>query len=139
MSICFTSQLADYELSNLSSYKNWIKRIIDDEGFKIGEIQYIFVSIDEIIQLNSNYLNHVYPTDVITFDNSYLDTVSGDIFICNEIVRENARTHSGSHFIHELNRVIVHGLLHLLGYSDNTFETIKVMRNKEDFYLKYLD
>jgi probable rRNA maturation factor len=139
LSISFISQSNDYKPENLFNYRSWLKKVIGDEGYKLGEIQYIFVSVEKIIQINESYLNHYYPTDIITFDNSYLNTISGDIFICIDVVKENSYIHSNGVFINELDRVIIHGLLHLLGYQDNTSDTKKVMRNKEDFYLKYLD
>ena len=139
MSISFFSQSIEYKPNNVIIYKTWLKRIVGDEGYKLGEIQFNFVNSEEIIRINKDYLNHSYPTDIITFDNSYLNTVSGEIFICIDVVKENSYKHSAGVFIKELNRVIVHGILHLLGYKDNSAAKKKVMRNKEDFYLKYLD
>lgn len=139
MSISFISQSIEYKPSNIIKYRKWLKKVIGDERSKLGEIQYNFVNRETIIKINKDYLNHSYPTDIITFDNSYLNTVSGEIFICIDVVKKNSYDHSDGVFIKELNRVIVHGLLHLLGYTDNTKGTKTVMRNKEDFYLKYLD
>ncbi len=139
MSISFISQSIDYKPNNRNDYRIWLKKVIENEGYKLGEIEYIFVSRESIIEINKNYLDHSFPTDIITFDNSYLRTISGEIFICIELVIENSNEYSKGVFIKELNRVIVHGLLHLLGYKDNTNDARKIMRSKEDFYLKYLD
>jgi rRNA maturation RNase YbeY len=88
--------------------------------------------------LNKNYLDHDYATDILTFDNSYLDVLSAEIFICLPVIKENSGLHSGS-FEDELNRVILHGLLHLIGYDDDTGLNTQKMREREDYYLKYLD
>ncbi len=139
MSISFVSQNVDYQQREVKSYQSWINRIIVEEGKKLGKIDYIFASQDQIVQINTEYLNHRYPTDIITFDNSYLETVSGDIYICLDVVKENSIEHSRDNFEDELNRVIVHGLLHLLGYLDGSEDEKSVIRNKENLYLEYLD
>jgi len=100
------------------------------------DITYVFMSDDDLLAVNKKYLNHDFYTDIITFDLSDGDVaVEGDIFISLERVKENAVTHSAS-FIHELKRVLVHGILHLVGFDDKT-ETLKAeMRNKEDELLR---
>jgi rRNA maturation RNase YbeY len=139
LSISFSVRSSEYKPGSIVKYKAWLKKVVEDEGYKLGEIQYIFVTRERIVQINEDYLSHSYPTDIITFDTSYLNTISGDIFICIDVVKENSKEHSEGVFEKELNRVIVHGLLHLLGYKDNNKGNLQVMRNKEDFYLKYLD
>ena len=85
--------------------------------------------------INQKYLQHDYFTDIITFDYCENDTLSGDLFISVDSVRENAIFYK-TEFADELNRVIVHGLLHLIGYDDHSDEDIKVMRSKENYYLE---
>lgn len=104
------------------------------EGKRIGFINYIFVGDREIFLLNKKYLNHSYPTDIITFDYSELNEVSGDIYISLDTVRYNAKKFEAT-FKVELNRVMVHGLLHLLRYKDKSRSEKILMRKKEDFYL----
>lgn len=115
----------------------WLTDVATSEGKTIGEINIIFCSDDYLLELNKQYLNHDYYTDVITFDYSQDQIISGDIFISIDRVRDNAHTYQQT-FEDELNRVIVHGVLHLIGYKDKTDQEQKLMRQKEDFYLKKL-
>ena len=101
---------------------------------RVGEISIIFCSDNYILDVNMRYLQHDYFTDIITFDYCEGDKLSGDLFISIDSVRENALFY-GTEFDDELNRVMVHGLLHLIGYDDHTEEEQKVMREKEDYYL----
>lgn len=139
MQIRFISQIPDFQLNKIVLYQSWLEKIIEKEGKKLGEISYIFVCKTEIISINKNYLNHNYETDIITFDNSYLDIVSAEIYVCIDVIKGNAILYSKNNFIEELNRIIVHGLLHLLGYNDKNLHERKKMREKEVFYMKYLD
>ena len=100
----------------------------------LGDISIIFCSDNYILDVNIRYLHHDYFTDVITFDYCEGNKLSGDLFISIDSVRENA-IEFGTEFNEELHRVIVHGLLHLIGYDDHTQEDQKVMREKEDYYL----
>lgn len=100
----------------------------------LGDISIIFCSDNYILDVNLRYLHHDYFTDVITFDYCEGNRLSGDLFISIDSVRENA-VEFGTEFDDELHRVIVHGLLHLIGYDDNTLEDQKLMREKEDYYL----
>ena len=102
------------------------------------DISIIFCSDNYILDVNIRYLHHDYFTDVITFDYCEGDRLSGDLFISIDSVRENA-IEFGTEFDEELHRVIVHGLLHLIGYDDHTQEDQKVMRGKEDYYLSLRD
>ena len=102
---------------------------------KIGDINVIFCSDNYILDVNMKYLQHDYFTDIITFDYCEDDTLSGDLFISVDSVKENASFY-GTEFEVELNRVIVHGLLHLIGYDDHKDQDIKMMRSKEDYYLE---
>ena len=116
----------------------WLKFVAQAEAKKLGDIGIIFCSDNYILDVNIKYLQHDYYTDIITFDYCEGDTLSGDLFISIDSVRENASFY-GTEFPVELNRVIVHGLLHLIGYDDHTEEDIAVMRAKENYYLSLRD
>lgn len=112
----------------------WLKMVAESEIRKIGDIAIIFCSDPYILDVNIKYLGHDYFTDIITFDYCEGNRLSGDLFISIDSVRENADFYNVE-FQDELNRVIVHGLLHLIGYDDHSEEDIKTMRQKEDYYL----
>ena len=112
----------------------WLKMVIESEIKKTGDISIIFCSDNYILDVNMKYLQHDYFTDIITFDYCEGSRISGDLFISIDSVRENA-IHYGVDFETELDRVMVHGVLHLIGYDDHSDEDIKVMRSKEDYYL----
>lgn len=113
----------------------WLSIVAGSELKKLGNINYIFCSDNYILDVNIKYLGHDYFTDIITFDYCENDVLNGDLFISIDTVRENADFY-GTTFEQELNRVMVHGVLHLIGYDDHKEEDIKVMRAKEDYYLK---
>ena len=112
----------------------WLKFVAGSEMKKLGDIAVIFCSDNYILDVNIKYLGHDYFTDIITFDYCEGNVLSGDLFISIDSVRENASFY-GTEFADELNRVIVHGLLHLIGYDDHSDEDIAVMRAKENYYL----
>lgn len=112
----------------------WLKFTAESEIKRIGQVNIIFCSDNYILDINQKYLQHDYFTDIITFDYCEGKTLSGDLFISVDTVRENAIFY-GTEFDNELNRVIVHGLLHLIGYDDHSEEDQKTMRSKEDYYL----
>ena len=114
--------------------RKWLKMVSGSEMKKLGDINIIFCSDNYILDVNMRYLQHDYFTDIITFDYCEGDVLSGDLFISIDSVRENSEFY-GTDFPTELNRVIVHGILHLIGYDDHSDEDIKVMRSKEDYYL----
>ena len=116
----------------------WLKFVAASEAKKVGDIGIIFCSDNYILDINIKYLGHDYYTDIITFDYCEGDLLSGDLFISVDSVRENASFY-GVDFPTELNRVIVHGLLHLIGYDDHLEEDIAVMRAKENYYLSLRD
>ena len=101
---------------------------------RLGDISIIFCSDPYILDINQRYLQHDYFTDIITFDYCEGKVLSGDLFISIDTVRENAAEY-GASFEEELNRVMVHGLLHLIGYDDHTPAEQQEMRSKEDYYL----
>jgi rRNA maturation RNase YbeY len=104
---------------------------------KAGDLCFIFCSDLFLLDMNKKHLNHDYYTDVITFDYTADNVVSGDIFISVERIDENARKF-GVSFNHELSRVMYHGVLHLCGYDDKQKDEKRTMREKEDFYIKTL-
>lgn len=115
--------------------ENWLKELIISEDKKPGEINYIFCDDDHLLQVNKDFLNHDYYTDVITFDYVKGKTISADIFVSLPRISENAQAHSKD-FKSELHRVLAHGLLHLCGYKDKTDDEKTEMRSKEEYYLK---
>ena len=113
----------------------WLRMVAESEMKRIGALNYIFCSDHYILDINQKYLQHDYFTDVITFDYCEGNLLSGDVFISVDTVRENALTYGAASFEEELYRVMVHGLLHLIGYDDHTPEQQKLMRSKENVYL----
>ena len=112
----------------------WLKFVAESETKRLGDVAIIFCSDNFILDVNIKYLQHDYYTDIITFDYCEGNRLSGDLFISVDSVRENADFY-GIEFPDELNRVIVHGLLHLIGYDDHSDADIAVMRAKENYYL----
>lgn len=112
----------------------WISAAIEAENRSGGDINVIFCSDAYLLEINRKYLEHDYYTDIITFDYGFDDVVSGDLFISVDTVRANAEEY-GVSFSEELDRVMIHGVLHLIGYNDKTPEEQKVMRSKENEYL----
>lgn len=112
----------------------WLKLVAESEVRRLGDVSIIFCSDNYILDVNMKYLQHDYFTDIITFDYCEGNRLNGDLFISVDSVRENASFY-GTEFPDELNRVIVHGILHLIGYDDHTEEDIAVMRAKENYYL----
>ena len=112
----------------------WLKLVAESEIRRLGDISIIFCSDNYILDVNMKYLQPDYFTDIITFDYCEGDRLNGDLFISVDSVRENAAFYE-TEFENELNRVIVHGVLHLIGYDDHTKEDIAVMRSKENYYL----
>ena len=124
-----------FELKQKMQNNRWLKMVAGSEMRRLGAINIIFCSDHYILDVNMKYLQHDYFTDIITFDYCEKDVLSGDLFISIDSVRENA-LYYGTEFADELNRVMVHGLLHLIGYDDHTEEDIAVMRQKENYYLE---
>ena len=116
----------------------WLKFVAGSEAKKLGDVAIIFCSDNYILDVNIKYRGHDQYTDIITFDFCEGDRLSGDLFISSDSVRENASFY-GVDFPTELNRVIVHGLLHLIGYDDHSEEDIAMMRSKENYYLGLRD
>lgn len=111
--------------------KKWIEKIISIQNKKTGDIAYLFCNDAKILEVNKEYLQHDYYTDIITFDYCEDDIISGDLLISLDTVKSNADLFS-SQLQQELLRVIIHGIFHLCGYGDKTEEEEKQMRKLED-------
>jgi len=121
-----------------NSIKKQISRVIISESKQVGDISVIFCSDEYLLEINRQFLNHDYYTDVITFDYVEGNVVSGDVFISLDRIKENSLLFHNQ-AIMELYRVVFHGVLHLIGYNDKTLEEIKEMRSKEEHYLNEVD
>lgn len=126
-----------FQLENETDISKWISSVISSEKFKEGDINYVFCDDDYLLKLNIKFLNHNTLTDIISFDDSIGKILQGDIFISVERVKENAENFNVS-FQEELNRVMVHGILHYCGYKDKTKTDSKIIRRKENFYISQL-
>lgn len=134
-SVNFFSQRLPFKVPFPRKTASWIKSVVAKEKHSLKELNFIFCTDKELHRINLEYLNHDTLTDIITFDNSEKQSViEGDIYISVERVRENAERFNTA-FQEELYRVMIHGVLHLLGYKDKASGDKKEMRNKEDFYL----
>ncbi len=125
----------DFNLTDEEQYEAWLNSVVTSEGFFLGELNYIFCDDDYLHKINVEYLNHDTLTDIISFDYTEGKTLSGDIFISIERVRENASEFDVSFNI-ELLRVMAHGVLHYCGFKDKTEEEETVMRAKENEKMK---
>jgi rRNA maturation RNase YbeY len=127
----------NFTLKNESKISDWIQEVVLKEGFKLGEICYVFCDDAYLHKLNVEFLNHDTLTDIISFDNTMGKLISGDIFISIDRIKENAITFNVS-FEEELHRVIIHGVLHYLGYKDKNEEDQLKMTSKENSSLLML-
>ncbi len=133
--INFNIETGGFKLSDIRKKKAWLKDLVKEQGFKLGELSYIFLDDEGLHKINLEYLNHDTYTDIITFDNSDDEKViEGDIFVSVERIAENAKKFEVE-FETELSRVMAHGVLHLCGYLDKKSEDIKQMREMEDKYV----
>lgn len=131
MTISFVSHEFNQRITNKAELKKWLQAVAKSEKKSIGDLTYIFTGDDYLHDLNKKYLHHNTLTDIITFDYSEDGILNGDIFISIERVKENALKFKAT-FKEELYRVMVHGLLHLAGYTDKTKATQAKMRKKEN-------
>ena len=136
--ISFFVEDVDFTFKAKTLTKQWLRLVAESEIRRVGDINIIFCSDNYILDINQRYLQHDYFTDIITFDYCEGDKLSGDLFISVDSVRENSIEY-GTEFPDELNRVIVHGVLHLIGYDDHTDDDIAMMRKKENYYLSLRD
>ena len=133
--ISYHFENTDFVFRERDLNNRWLRTVAESEMKRIGNIAIIFCSDGYLLDVNRKYLGHDYFTDIITFDYCEGERLSGDLFISVDSVRENAVEY-GTEFANELNRVMVHGLLHLIGYDDHTEEDVKTMREKENHYLE---
>lgn len=138
MAIYFHTEDTDFNYKEKRKGKKWIKNVINSRDFKVGNLNIIFSSDTYLLKINQDYLNHNHFTDVITFDYSDKGIISGDIFISIDKVLDNS-SKFGDSFMTELNRVIIHGVLHLLGYNDKDETEKGIMRKMEDDVLHLWD
>lgn len=132
--IHFFSEDTAFEIQNPTAISQWISDVIEAEGESIGPVSFIICSDSYLHNMNVEYLEHDDLTDVITFDYSSDEGCSGDVFISIDRIRDNAEEMKVDE-ADELHRVMVHGVLHLLGYKDKSPEEARVIRSKEDNYL----
>lgn len=127
----------DFKLDSEEQISTWISSAISSEEYKLEAINYVFCNDEYLHKLNVEFLNHDTLTDIISFDYSVGKIIQGDIFISVDRVADNAKDF-GASFEEELHRVIIHGVLHYCGYKDKTDDEAKLMRQKENHYLKQL-
>ena len=125
----------DFRLANKDVFSRWLISVANDEGFLIDTLVFLFVDDNEILEMNKKFLKHDYYTDVITFGDLKDKKISGDIAISIERVLDNSKTY-GVEFEDELKRVMVHGLLHIMGYNDKASNDKSVMSQKEKKAIK---
>ena len=141
--ISFTDEGVRSKLPPKRALKAWIKEFVYSHSKNVGELAFVFCSDEKILEINRNFLQHDYYTDIITFDYCAGETISGDIFISVERVQENATSHKVK-YKEEILRVIAHGVLHLIGFQDKSPKNKIEMTENEDlcislFYTKFAD
>lgn len=137
MKIIFDSINIEKPTLNYAKIKEWLENVAKDNNKKIKELAIVFCNDEYILEINKKYLNHDYYTDIITFNYSEKNYISGDLIISLDTVKDNSEKYK-SNFYDEINRVMVHGVLHLLGFDDKTNEEQGNMNKKEDYYLNQL-
>lgn len=125
----------DFALENEELFSQWIERVVLSEGKSLGEVSYIFCDDNYLLEINEEYLQHDTLTDIISFDYTEGDVISGDVFISIDRVQDNADDFN-IEFIEELKRVMIHGILHYCGYKDKSESDELIMRSKEDEKIK---
>jgi probable rRNA maturation factor len=129
----FFEEIEPFEV-NSRMYKDWLSVVCGEEQKELNEVNLVFCSDEYLLRMNIEFLQHDYYTDIISFDYCEGKLISGDLFISTDRVTENAVSNKVG-FLTELNRVVVHGVLHLCGYKDKSEDEVDVMRGKEDYYL----
>jgi probable rRNA maturation factor len=133
--INFNVETEGFKVLDIRKKKSWLKDLVKEQGFKLGELNYIFLNDEGLHKINVEYLNHDTYTDIITFDNSEDESmIEGDIFVSVERIAENAKKFKVN-FETELTRVMAHGVLHLCGFLDKKPADVKLMRKMEDKYV----
>ena len=135
MPIRFYFENIDRVNFNQSIKRTWISSCIDKYNYKVGEISYIFCSDEYLLDINKKFLNHNYFTDIITFNNCIGNIINTDIYISIDRVEDNSVNY-GVAFFEELNRVMIHGVLHLVGFNDHSDKEKEQMRKQENICLK---
>ncbi|MDD2345293.1 MAG: rRNA maturation RNase YbeY [Bacteroidales bacterium] len=135
--IQFISQDVAFQLKQKRKIKKWLTDLINSHHKRVGEISIVFSNNDYVLEVNKQFLSHDFYTDIITFNYNEDDFISGDLIISIDMVRENAEKYEET-FEHELHRVVVHGILHLLGLNDETKKEEAAMRIAENDALKML-
>jgi rRNA maturation RNase YbeY len=130
-------QILEVDPPDLSHVENWFQEIVENEDKLLAELSVVIGTDDWLLEKNIRFLGHDFYTDIITFDYCVSNIVSGDLLISLERVDDNSKDFNVSRET-ELNRILVHGLLHLCGYGDKTPKEIEIIRKKEDYYLSLL-
>ncbi len=136
MNVDFIYKDTESGLIDKKEYNRLIEVIIDREGYRKGRISIIFTSDITLQKLNKEFLGKNYLTDIMVFGNSFKNTISGEVYISIDRIKENSIKYSEGRFNSELKRVVIHGILHLIGYDDKNVEDKENMTNKEEQYLK---
>ncbi len=136
--IRFFSEDVDFQLEGKLKKRNWIEKVLENSGLKSGDINYIFCSDAYLLEINKQFLDHDYFTDIITFpvDDDRKGRISSDMYLSIERIEDNAKN-LGLSFDNELLRVMIHGILHLLGYEDKSIPGEQDMRNQEDRWMAF--
>jgi rRNA maturation RNase YbeY len=132
----FFEEIEPVEL-DVNHINRWLESVAEKEGFELGDVSMILCSDEYLLEMNRKHLSHDYYTDIITFDYTSEQNVSGDLFISIDRVRDNADTHLEMFHV-ELFRVMVHGVLHLMGYKDKSEMEQEEMRSKENWALSLI-
>ena len=127
----------EFALENETQLENWIEKVVSNNEFELGEVNYIFCDDEYLLKLNVEFLQHDTLTDIISFDNSLGKLINGDIFISIERVQENAKEYNVT-FEEELHRVMIHGILHYMGLKDKSADEKMLMRKEENKALSVL-
>lgn len=135
MAVTFQNKNISFTIKNKLKIKTWIANIITLEKKKLGQVNFVFTTDEDLLQTNIQFLNHTTYTDIITFDYCENKIINGDIIISIERVKDNAEKFKVA-FEEELKRVLIHGVLHLCGYKDKTTKDSELMRKKENLALK---
>ncbi len=137
MNVTFQTEGIDFPKIEEDKLSEWIDKVAKKYNKEVGEISYLFCDDEKILEVNREYLNHDFYTDIITFDYSEDDIISGDIIISLQMVESNSQMYK-TEYLEELHRVIIHGILHLCGVKDSTLEEETLMRKPEDNALEML-
>lgn len=138
MRIFFHKERINFDVREKQKIRKWIKKVVESEGKELGELNIILTRDKELLELNKTYLSRKYLSDVITFEYNQEKKISGDIYLSVERIRENALKFN-ERVDREILRVIIHGILHLMGYRDKKVEEQTKMRQKEDECLYMFD